>query len=162
MISMMPFFHIMGITLLARSIYHQGPLVLLSARKPVAADLMIMAINQSKPSAAACVPSMLEDICNTPNGLKTLSTLEYIFYGGAPFARPCGDKISRVTNLLAGIGSTEILNAPSYIPLNQDDWEYFEWCGASGIVMEAAADNFFVLVIKHKFNRVPDRVPQLP
>jgi nucleoside-diphosphate-sugar epimerase len=153
MVSMMPFFHIMGITLLARSIYHQGPLVLLPARKPVTADLMMRAIDQTKPSAAACAPSILEDICNAPNGLETLSTLEYVFYGGAPLARPCGDKISSMTNLQVCIGSTEILNAPSYIPRDQEDWEYFEWSDESGVVMEATADNFFELVIKQKFNR---------
>ncbi|KAM5472506.1 putative secondary metabolism biosynthetic enzyme [Microsporum audouinii] len=153
MVSMMPFFHIMGIISLARAIYHQGPLVLLPAGRPVTADLMMLAINEAKPSAAAFAPSVLEDISNTPNGLEILSTLEYTFYGGAPLSRQCGDIVSKVTNLQAGIGSTEMLHVPSYIPLLPEDWEYFEWSNECGIAMEAAMDGIFELVMKQTFNR---------
>lgn len=74
MVSMMPFFHIMEITLLARSIYHQGPLALLPPAQPVTADFLMTAIVQTKPSAAAFAPSVLEEACSLSNGLETLST----------------------------------------------------------------------------------------
>lgn len=48
MMSMMPFFHIMEITTLARSIYHQASLALLQPRQPVTADLLISAIITSQ------------------------------------------------------------------------------------------------------------------
>ncbi|KAM5505989.1 putative NRPS-like protein biosynthetic cluster [Microsporum canis] len=153
MVSMMPFFHIMGIISLARAIYHQGPLVLLPAGQPVTAELMMLAINETKPSTAAFAPSVLEDISNTPNGLEILSTLEYTFYGGAPLSRQCGDIVSKVTNLQAGIGSTEMRHVPSYIPLLPEDWEYFEWSNECGIAMETAMDGLFELVMKQTFNR---------
>ncbi|KAJ5529641.1 hypothetical protein N7527_003034 [Penicillium freii] len=153
MVSMMPFFHIMGIVTLARSIYHQGPLALLPPGQPVTADLLISAIMQERPSVAAFAPSILEEMCNLPNGLEALSTLDYVFYGGAPLARSCGDQITRVTNLQVSIGSTEILNAPNYLTQEPDDWEYFEWSAEAGIVMEPATERSFEMVIKQKMDR---------
>ncbi|EFQ99792.1 hypothetical protein MGYG_02804 [Nannizzia gypsea CBS 118893] len=153
MVSMMPFFHIMGIISLARAIYHQGPLALLPAGRPVTAELMMLTISETKPSSATFAPSVLEDIVNSPNGLEILSTLEYTFYGGAPLSRQCGDVVSKVTKLQAGIGSTEMLHVPCYIPLLEEDWEYFEWSNECGITMEAAMDGLFELVVKQTFNR---------
>ncbi|KAJ5427067.1 hypothetical protein N7465_002137 [Penicillium sp. CMV-2018d] len=92
-------------------------------------------------------------MCNLPNGLKALSTLDYVFYGGAPLARSCGDQITRVTNLQVSIRSTEILNAPNYLTQEPDDWEYFEWSAEAGIVMEPATERSFEMVIKQKMDR---------
>ena len=153
MVSIMPFFHIMGIVTLARSIYHQGPLALLLPGQPVTAELLISAIVQERPSMAAFAPSTLEEMCNLPNGLQALSTLDYVFYGGAPLARSCGDQITRVTNLQVPIGSTETLNAPNYLTQEPDDWEYFEWSAESGIVIEPATERSFEMVIKQKMDR---------
>ncbi|KAM5474141.1 hypothetical protein MferCBS49748_000559 [Microsporum ferrugineum] len=94
----------------------------------------------------------MHDELFTPK-LMILSTLEYTFYGGAPLSRQCGDIVSKVTNLQAGIGSTEMLHVPSYIPLLPEDWEYFEWSNECGIAMEAAMDGLFELVMKQTFNR---------
>lgn len=57
---------------------------------------------------------------------QTLSTPDYIFYGGAPLARSCGDQIARVTNLQVSIGSMEILNTLNYLTRDPEDWESFE------------------------------------
>jgi hypothetical protein len=92
-------------------------------------------------------------MCNLSNGLETLSTLDYVFYGGAPLARPCGDQIARVTTLQVCIGSTEILNAPNYLTLGREDWEYFEWSAEAGIVMEPATERSFEMVIKQTLDR---------
>lgn len=153
MVSMMPFFHIMGMVLLARSIYHQGPLVLLPAEKPVTSELITYAMTQTNPSALAVAPSILEDLSSTADGMDALSRLEGVFYGGAPLASSCGDKISSVTNLFNTIGSTEVLNIPCYTPLDRTDWEYFEFNPLSGATLEEKSGNLFELVIKQKFDR---------
>ncbi|KAF3389104.1 hypothetical protein F1880_004567 [Penicillium rolfsii] len=153
MASMMPFFHIMGIPTLTRSIYHQGPLALLPPGQPVTADLLMTAIVQTKPSAAAFAPSVLEKACSLFNGLETLSTLDYVFYGGAPLARSCVNQIARVTNLQVCIGSMEILNAPNYLTRDSEDWEYFESSAEAGISMEPATDRSSEMGIKHKLDR---------
>ncbi|KAJ5727944.1 hypothetical protein N7493_005764 [Penicillium malachiteum] len=150
MFSMMPFFHIMGIMTLARAIYHQGPFAILPPGKPPSADLLMTAIIQTKPSTGAFVPSVLEEICNSSNGLETLSTLDFIVYGGAPLSRSCGDKVTRVTHLQVGIGSTEMMSVPCYLTRDPADWEYFEWSAEFGVVMEPATDRSFELVIKRK------------
>ncbi|KAM5444668.1 putative secondary metabolism biosynthetic enzyme [Microsporum ferrugineum] len=132
MVSMMPFFHIMGIISLARVIYHQGTFSPSPGR-----------------ATCDCGPHDVSD----KRDKAILSTLEYTFYGGAPLSRQCGDIVSKVTNLQAGIGSTEMLHVPSYIPLLPEDWEYFEWSNECGIAMEAAMDGLFELVMKQTFNR---------
>ncbi|KAK3380982.1 hypothetical protein B0H63DRAFT_545240 [Podospora didyma] len=141
MLTMTPFFHIFGINIFARSIYHQGTLVLLPPGKPPTAELLLHAITTTKPTAVVSAPSILEDICNLPGGLNTLSTVDSVFFGGAPLARSAGDKISKVTTLLNGIGSTEMFNAPNLIPADPADWEYFEWNPEAGIVMEPWPSN---------------------
>lgn len=153
MVSMMPFFHVMGIVALARSVYHQGPLVILPPEKPVTAELIIYAMTQTRPSALAVAPSILEEISNTQDGMDALAQLEGVYYGGAPLAASCGDKISRVTNLFNTIGSTEALNIACYVPLHRTDWEYFEFNPLSGAVLEERSGNKFEMVIKQKFNR---------
>lgn len=153
MISMLPSFHIMGIATFLRSIYHRGRLAFLPTGKPVTADLMVDAITRMKPSAIACAPSILEDMSRTKEGMEALASVDHVFYGGAPLARCSGDRISRVTSLLNGFGSTEILNVPSYVPQDPADWEYLEWSKGYGVAMEEMQDGFFELVVKHKFSR---------
>ncbi|KAI5460570.1 hypothetical protein BGZ63DRAFT_248815 [Mariannaea sp. PMI_226] len=153
MISMLPFFHIMGIAILLRAIYHRGPLVLLPADKPITADTMVDAINQVRPSAIATAPSILEAMSCMSGGLEALSKVEFVFYGGAPLAQSSGNKISKITTLLNGIGSTEILNVPSYVPQDPKDWEYFEWNPEYGVAMEDRQNGSFELIVKQKYNQ---------
>jgi nucleoside-diphosphate-sugar epimerase len=153
MVSCMPAFHVMGIGMLARSIYHRGILVTLPSGSLVTAELIISAIEKTKPSSIICPPSILEDICLLPNGIQALSSLDYVFYGGAPLARGSGDKISSVATLQSCIGSTETLHAPCYLPLDRNDWDCFEWNEVSGAVMEEKGDGLFELVIEQR----PDR-----
>ena len=139
-VSAIPFFHVFGIMLFVRSIYHQRPLALLSPDRPPTAELLLDAISTVKPTAVVCPPSLLEDICNLPDGLDKLSTLDSVLYGGAPLSRHCGEKITKGTTLLAGIGSTEAFNIPNLVPADPADWEYFEWNAHAGIVMEPTPD----------------------
>ncbi|KAK4184811.1 hypothetical protein QBC35DRAFT_390894 [Podospora australis] len=153
-VSMPPFFHAFGLNLLVRSIYYQNPLVLLPSGTPPTADLMLHAIGATKPTAIVCTPSILEDICAVSNGLNILSKLDWVYYGGAPLARDCGNAVSKQVALVNGIGSTEIWNATSFIPADRTDWEYFEWNPAAGIVMEPTeSENLAELVIKRKVGK---------
>ncbi|KAK0615346.1 hypothetical protein B0T17DRAFT_620136 [Bombardia bombarda] len=138
---MMPFFHAFGINMLARSIYHQGPLVLLPAGRPPTAQFLMEAIAKTKPSSLVCAASMLEELCNTPHGLETISTLDSVLYGGAPLARAVGDKVTKVTMLINGMGSTEAFYEVNYIPADPADWDYFEWNPLAGLVVEPVDGN---------------------
>ncbi|KAK0649915.1 hypothetical protein B0T16DRAFT_410881 [Cercophora newfieldiana] len=167
LISAVPFFHCYGINILCRSIYHRAALVLLPADKPPSTDIMMLAMEKTKPTAVACAPSMLEDISGTPEGLGALSRLDYVFFGGAPLAHSCGDRLSKVTKLVNGIGSTEMFFAATFVPADPADWEYFEWSPRAGVEMQSSGDSESLaeMVIKrdatmeHQF--VFDNFPQL-
>ncbi|KAK4122026.1 acetyl-CoA synthetase-like protein [Parathielavia appendiculata] len=141
MISTLPFFHIFGIMLLVRTVHYQRPLVLLPFGKPPTAELVMEAIAKTKPTGVVCPPSILEDLCKLPGGLKALSTLNTVVYGGAPLARSCGEEISKLTNLYNGIGSTEAWLIPNLVAADQADWDHHEWNPNVGIVMEPAGDD---------------------
>ncbi|KAK4194252.1 putative peptide synthetase [Triangularia verruculosa] len=140
-LSVTPFFHVFGINFLLRSLYYQKPIVLLPADKPPTAELILECILKTKPSALASAPSMLEDICRLPTGLSVLSTLDFVFYGGAPLAEACGNQISDVTSVYNGIGSIEVFFMPTLRLKNPKDWQYFEWNLEAGVVMEPTEEN---------------------
>ncbi|KAK1754172.1 hypothetical protein QBC47DRAFT_302774 [Echria macrotheca] len=156
-VATVPFFHSYGINLLTRSIYHKGPLVLLSPDRPPTVEIVLEAIEQTNPSAIVSVPSLLEDMVALSSGLVALSRMELVFSGGAPLAKACGDKIAARTRLVNCIGSTETYFNSNYIPLSRD-WEYFEWDPLAGIKMETNSDNCNLaeMVIK----RSPDMLHQ--
>ncbi|PKY07089.1 acetyl-CoA synthetase-like protein [Aspergillus campestris IBT 28561] len=147
-VSMLPLFHIMRITVLVHSICHQGPLAILLPRQLASTDLLISAFMQNKPRAAAFTPSVIEEICNMPNDLETLSTLDYVSYSDAPLARSCGDQTAQLTNLQVCIGRTEFLNAPNYLTQEPRDQEYIEWSADTGSVIDPATERSFRMVIQ--------------
>lgn len=118
--------------------------------KPPTAKVMITAIRQARPSSAILVPSMLKDICNIDEGLDVLSSLQDVWYGGGPLDRACGDKVSRVTRLLCGYGSTEMMTVFTLLPCRAEDWEYLEWHPEAGVVMEEVTDTTSEMIIKRK------------
>ncbi|SCO30859.1 related to nonribosomal peptide synthetase [Fusarium fujikuroi] len=150
LVTTLPFSHVMGLTTLARSIYSQGPLVLLPQGKPPTAHDMITAIRQSGALLAIFVPSMLQEVCDMSGGLDTLSSLKGVWYGGGPLNHACGDKISQVTKLLCGYGSTEMMTVFTLTPLHDEDWEYLEWHPEAGVVMEEVTETVFEMVIERK------------
>ncbi|KAK3988006.1 hypothetical protein QBC44DRAFT_293882 [Cladorrhinum sp. PSN332] len=136
LVSMPPFFHAFGWNMLLRSIYYQKPIVLLPPGVPPTAELMVRAIEETNPTGIVATPSILEDICALKNGLDILTRLEYVYFGGAPLAKECGDVISKKTRLVNGMGTTEVWNVTTLVPLERGDWEYFEWNEMAGVVME--------------------------
>lgn len=151
LVSTIPFFHVYGIVMLIRSIYYQGSLALLPAGQPPTADLLLDVMSEVQPTAVVCPPSILEDICIVPGGLDKLSKVDMVFYGGAPLAKSCGDRISQVTALISTIGSTEAFTMHNLVPADLVDWEYFEWDPNAGIVMEPTEDSQFAeLVIQRQ------------
>lgn len=73
-----------------------------------------------------------------------------VFYGGAPLARLCGDKISRVTWLANSIDSTEAFNLANLVLVDPADWEYFEWNPNAGIAMEPTEDGQLTELVIHR------------
>ncbi|KAK4228632.1 hypothetical protein QBC38DRAFT_454004 [Podospora fimiseda] len=153
LVSMPPFFHAFGWNLLVRSIYHQKPLVLLPSTIPPTAELMIHAIAQTRPTGIVATPSILQDISSLETGLQAISKLDYVYFGGAPLSKKCGDLLCQKTTLVNGMGTTEVWNVKSLVPVEKEDWEYFEWNDMAGVVMEpveGSPPDIAELVIKKK------------
>jgi thioester reductase-like protein len=153
MLAPVPFFHALGIIVGLRSLMCRGIIVQLPSEKMLSAGLIMDAIEAVKPTSGVFPPSILEDISTTPQGIEAMGTLETVFFGGAPLAGESGDKICKVTNLTAVIGSTEALLISTLIPSVPEEWGYFHWSAAAGVVMEPAENDLFELVIKPKDTR---------
>ncbi|KXS94675.1 hypothetical protein AC578_10089 [Pseudocercospora eumusae] len=143
-----PFFHIMGQTMLWRSLLCRAPLVILSSQKPPTSELIIQAIKQVRPSLALFPPSILEGIADAPGGLDAIRLLEAVFFAGGPLATGVGQKLLGCTKLLNMLGSTENGICLSRIPIDRHDWQYFEVIPESGITMEMDSSGMHEMVIK--------------
>lgn len=148
MLIVTPFFHIMGQTMLWRSLLCRAPLVILSPLRPSNPELLIEAIQQVRPSLAFFPPSILEGIVAAPEGLEAIGLLENLFFAGGPLAPSAGEKLITGTNLLNMLGSTETGICPSRVPLDRQDWAYYEIIPESGSTMEVDSSGLYELVIK--------------
>jgi thioester reductase-like protein len=142
-----PFFHAMGILILARSVLCKGPLLALPPQRIPNAQLVLDVLEQRRPWGALLPPSLLEDISKTPRGMDALAQLTYAFYGGAPLAKDSGDRIVKHTTLVAALGSTECCAIASF-ENDQKHSNYFEWSPKSGVIMEPQTDDLYEMVIK--------------
>ncbi|KAK7527343.1 uncharacterized protein IWZ02DRAFT_122405 [Phyllosticta citriasiana] len=142
-----PFFHAMGVLALLRTIW-TGPLLLPPLGKPVNGELSNDSLLLGIAKAALIAPSMLEEMSETEKGLKALSTINQVYFGGAPLAKEAGDRVLKVTKLNTLIGSTEASLILNCAPENPYDWQYFDWHPVSGTVMEDAGEGLYEQVIK--------------
>ncbi|USW59776.1 Putative AMP-dependent synthetase/ligase, phosphopantetheine binding ACP domain, AMP-binding protein [Septoria linicola] len=147
MLIVAPFFHIMGQTMLWRSLLCRAPLVITSTQKPPNAELIIKAVQELRPSLAFFPPSILEDITETPGGLDAMGLLDSVFFAGGPLATGAGEKLIHCTNLLNMLGSTETGICPSRVPLDKHDWPYFEIIPESGTIMKIDSSGLCEMVI---------------
>nr|WEH02129.1 carboxylic acid reductase [Expression vector JGI_C3] len=145
-LSVTPYFHIMGLVSFFVSIFHNIPFVTISDQ-PLSVSLLVDIIRATHPTATILPPSILEDMSLSQEALECLGTLKFVCYGGAPLAKQVGDKVSQYTQLRNAIGSTEIGIIGSLVPEGKENWGYFEWNPAYGIDMQPVADDVYELVI---------------
>ncbi|KAI9932541.1 hypothetical protein ASPWEDRAFT_144517 [Aspergillus wentii DTO 134E9] len=147
-----PFFHLMGLYTLIRSLFEGIPVALFPDR-PLSTDLFVQTIRHTKPKSAMCPPSILEEMCASPAGLEALSTLDSVAYGGAPLSPEVGDKLSQVTNIQTGMGSSEAGVLMTMAPLVKEDWAYYEWNPFYKTDMQPVGEGMYELVIPRCENR---------
>ncbi|USP75682.1 uncharacterized protein yc1106_02956 [Curvularia clavata] len=150
LIAPVPFFHAMGILIGLRPIMFWNPIVQLPAGKLLSADLVIDVIESVHPKLGQFSPSIIEDMAATERGLQALSKLDHLFFGGAPLAEEIGDKVCRLTKLTNTIGSTEVFMMDVLLPSVPEEWAFFNFGSASNVIMEAAEDDTYEMVIKPK------------
>ncbi|GAB7350310.1 hypothetical protein MBLNU459_g0944t1 [Dothideomycetes sp. NU459] len=146
-LSSLPWFHAMGLFMFVKSVFSQGPLVLPPLGRTPNANLTIEMIQYGKPQCAFFPPSILEDIVDTPGGLETLATIDFILFAGAPLSKEIGDRIAKVTRIQTIIGSTEAAILDSLVSEDGSDWNYFEWTPEAGVTMEESS-GLHELVVK--------------
>jgi thioester reductase-like protein len=145
---MAPFFHTMGIMLLARTLLCKGHIVALPPGQPPSAQLVLKVLEQKRPWGAVFIPALLEEISSSSRGFEALTKVKKIWYGGAPLAHVVGERLSEFTQIIPVIGSTEAFAKPSSIPADKADFDYFEWSPRTGFVMEPQGDGTYELVIR--------------
>lgn len=161
-----PFFHIMGQTMLWRSLLCRAPLVILSSHKPPTPEHLIQAIKQVRPSLALFPPSILEEIAIAPGGLDAIRLLESVFFAGGPLATGVGQKLISCTRLLNMLGSTENGICLSRVPIDKHDWQYFELIPESGVTMEIDSSGLHEMLItrtrdNQKYHAVFHTLPEI-
>lgn len=142
-----PFFHIMGFLPFVLAILFQIPFTA-PPNKPLSGQLVIDIIEASKPGAAVLPPSLIEDICSTPGGINTIGKLERLYFAGAPLAPKTGDKLLQKVSVISAYGSTEMGIVPSMIPDNSKEWSYFEWVPGYNTFIDPVGDGLYELVLQ--------------
>ncbi|PWY92969.1 acetyl-CoA synthetase-like protein [Aspergillus sclerotioniger CBS 115572] len=145
-LSVVPFFHMMGVVAFTESIFHAVPF-LYGPEKPLSVDFLTDLIKLGQPSTALLPPSILDDISLSEEALLTLSTLESVYFGGAPLSSETGDKVRKYTKLITALGSTETSIIPSIVPEKDEDYGFLEWNPNYGATMEHVGDGIYELVI---------------
>lgn len=150
-ITITPFFHLMGLTVFLLSVLHDIPFIL-APDKPMSAELATEILNVAKPTAAMFPPSILEDMTKSPDSMEALSNLRYVFFAGAPLSPEAGNHIIEHTRLINWIGSSEAGFIPSLLPEHEEDWTYFEWNSSYGLEMQPVGEGLYELVIPRPAN----------
>jgi thioester reductase-like protein len=164
LLSTTPFFHIMGYLALLESLFHHTLCVTLP-EKPLSPDLIVDVIHTAKPTVALVPPSVLEEMSTSDRALDALSHLKQVFFGGAPLAPEAGDKISKVTEVVVIIGTSECGYIPTLQPEKREDWKYYEFNTDAGVELQPIGEDMYELVIKRgptrKFQGVFHTFPEL-
>lgn len=153
-LSITPFFHLMGMIGLIFTIFHKTP-ALIGPEKALSVAFLTELIKIGKPTAALIPPSVLEDLVHN-NAVTCIKEMRAIYFGGAPMASETGKRLSKYTKIVTLIGSSEAGWIPSLVPKSPDDWNYFEWHPQAGIVMEPVGEGLYEMVFKRQENRNRD------
>jgi len=69
-------------------LYFELPLILPPAGRPMNADLLADLLDNVEAEAGLIPPSILEDMCASPEMLQKLKKMKYIIYGGGTYFQP--------------------------------------------------------------------------
>lgn len=126
-INTFPGFHVGGIVAMtALPIWYDSHVVMVPSNRPANGEIMGQIMSQVPIRGVFTPPTVLEELLDTPEGLKQIAQTDFVMYGGGPLAPLAGDLISEVTSLTSAIGSTEAGIIPARVP-TKEYWNYFEW-----------------------------------
>ncbi|KAJ5612020.1 hypothetical protein N7510_005214 [Penicillium lagena] len=147
-----PFFHIMGMLGLFFTVFH-GTTALLGPEKPLSVTLLTELMKMGKPKTGVFPPSVLEDMIKNDKAVACIKQMRAIYFGGAPLALETGERLRKYTKMVPIIGSSEAGWLQAIVPENPDDWHYFKWHPQSGIDMQQVGESLYEAVFKRQENR---------
>lgn len=130
----------------ALPIYYNTTVVMMPTNRPANGEMLSEIMSQLPIAGMFTPPTVIEELLETRNGYNQLAQTKFIMYGGGPLAPLAGNRISEVTTLTSGIGSTECGIIPSLLP-SKEDWEYFEWHPDYEVRMVHVEDDIYELTI---------------
>jgi len=94
-------------------------------------------------------PSLIQGVCHDARGLEYTRRLKYVYFAGAPLPRSLADKLVGYCKVQPAMGSTEA--GGYFIEIrNEDDWDYYCFPEAMGVVMEPRTQALYELVFHRK------------
>ena len=151
------------LTLAMTSFFH-STMVIGPSTPPLPATVMEV-LRYGHVQATLFPPSIIGELCLTPEGLGALRSLEILCYSGATLATKAGDQLASHTNLFCLIGSTEGGAYPMAIHDKRDAWNYVKFQKNSGVEFEKRVNDLYELVFVRPpghpapqvFDAYPDR-----
>ncbi|KAJ6033651.1 hypothetical protein N7444_011422 [Penicillium canescens] len=145
-LSMSPFYHMMGLYMFTESIFHATPFIQFPDR-PMTTDLFCQVVKATRPVNAMLPPSIIEELSSSEAGLKSLQQLRTVIFSGAPLSSTVGSRLASKIQLRSFLGSSEAGVIPALVPTEDREWEYFEWNPAYGAQMIPVAIGLYELMI---------------
>ena len=130
-------------------VFFDATIVLGPGNKPLSLDLVNQVHDLGVLDGGLYPPSILEEICKSPEALEKIQRLEFIMFTGAPLSERAGNLLSSSAKLQNTIGSTEIGVFPT-IQCSNTDWLYFCFHPMFGHVMEPRGEGRYELVLRKR------------
>lgn len=123
----MPLFHMAGLMCaVSMSMFWDTPVCLGIAERPLSPDLVIECLENMDVQSTALPPAIIEEMTQSDEGLRALTKLNVVAFGGGNLARQAGNRIARRgTGIMNLIGATEFAPFPTYARNDPDLWQYF-------------------------------------
>lgn len=161
----MNLFHAGGVQVsLLKGIFLGVTIVFPPPEKVLNADDVNTGINHGHCDGCVLPPSLVEDMCEVPEFLDTLSRMKYIVFGSAPLSKASGDILHRHNpNGFHWMGQTETELLPLVQLENpEEDWQYFHfhpWAGCELRPIGDSEDLHELFIVRMKDPPLPHLQP---
>ncbi|KAG4438198.1 hypothetical protein IFR05_006322 [Cadophora sp. M221] len=148
MFASLPPFHAAGVNILLQSpIWYGAICIWPPSNLPMSGLLADEVLSATAVDIAFFVPSVLEEMCQSPSSIDKLKKLSAIGFGGGPMNPTVGALLQDEVPLLHLIGSTEICIHPVYERADED-WLYFHYNPQlKGVEFRPLGDGTFEMVV---------------
>ncbi|KAJ5747040.1 NRPS-like protein biosynthetic cluster [Penicillium nucicola] len=123
----LPLFHAHGISCLFRAIHSQKLIYMYNANVPLTASHLLATLQEHQEiEVLYAVPYALKLLSESENGLRVLSRLELVMFGGSSCPKPIGDTlVQNGVRLVSHYGTTETGQLMTSFRDRSDlDWDY--------------------------------------